>query len=115
MIQRDMSLELLQMAKEYPIITLLGPRQAEKTTLVKRVFANKPYVNMEAPDDRALAENDPKGFLARYPDGAVIDEVQHTPELLSYLQLIVDEQKKNGLFILTGSHQLHLHQQITQS
>ena len=115
MLHRDIEPELRQMATEYPVVTVLGPRQAGKTTLVKMVFPNKPYVNLESPDVRALAETDPHGFLARYPDGAIFDEVQRTPELLSYLQVIVDQRQQNGLYILTGSHQFALHEKITQS
>lgn len=114
-IPREIQPELEQMAQEYPVVTLLGPRQAGKTTLVKQVFLNKPYLNMESPETRLLAESDPKAFLANYPEGAVIDEVQRVPTLLSYIQVIVDVHKKNGMYILTGSHQLDLHEQISQS
>ncbi len=114
-IQREIQSELEQMAREYPVVTLLGPRQAGKTTLVKQVFANKPYINMESPEVRQLAKEDPQSLLSRYPEGAVIDEVQRVPELLSYIQVRVDEIGKNGLYILTGSHQLDLHAHITQS
>ena len=114
-IQRDLQPELEQMVREYPVVTLLGPRQAGKTTLVREVFGSKPYLNMESPETRRLAEDDPQGLLSRYPEGAIIDEVQRVPELLSYIQVIIDERKQNGLYILTGSHQLNLHAQITQS
>ena len=115
MIKREITPELIQMAKEYPIVTILGPRQAGKTTLAQMTCPDKPYLNMESPEIRLLAEEDPNGFLAQYPNGAIIDEVQRTPELFSYLQVIVDRKKKNGLFILTGSHQFDLHTKITQS
>lgn len=115
MIQREIRAEIEQMAREYPVVTLLGPRQGGKTTLVKEVFANKPYTNLELPEVRQLAEEDPQAFLAQYPEGAVIDEVQQVPMLLSYIQVIVDEHKQNGRYILTGSHQLDLHEKITQS
>lgn len=115
MIYRALQPELEQMAQEYPVVTLLGPRQAGKTTLVKQVFVDKPYVNMELLDVRELAIADPLAFLSQYPDGVVIDEVQRVPELLSYIQVRVDEQKQQGQYILTGSHQLDLHAQITQS
>lgn len=114
-IKRKMQDELLAMALEYPIVTVLGPRQAGKTTLAKQCFPNKPYVNFESPETRALATEDPKQFLAQFPEGAILDEIQRLPELLSYLQVIVDERQKNGLFILTGSHQMALHEAITQS
>lgn len=115
MFQRTIEPELIQMTKEYPVVTVLGPRQAGKTTLVKMAFPNKPYINMESPEIRMLAEADPNGLLARYPDGVVIDEIQRAPALLSYIQVIVDEKHQNGQFILTGSHQLDLQNHISQS
>lgn len=115
MLKRHLEPELIQMAKEYPVVTLLGPRQAGKTTLVQMAFPDKPYVNMEAPDERLLAEDDPQGFLSRFPKGAIIDEIQRVPQLLSYIQVLVDKYKKNGFYILTGSHQFDLHAHITQS
>ena len=114
-IHREIQPEIEQMAREYPVVTLLGPRQSGKTTLVKYVFADKPYVNMESPEILTLAENDPQALLNRYPNGAIIDEVQRAPILLSYIQVLVDQRGQNGLYILTGSHQLDLHAQISQS
>lgn len=114
-IKRNIEPELLQMSREYPVVTLMGPRQAGKTTLVRHLFKDKPYINMELPDVRQLAYDDPIGLLSRYPDGAIIDEIQQTPETLSYIQGIVDERNENGLYILTGSHQLDLHAGVTQS
>ncbi len=104
-------------ASQYGIVTILGPRQSGKTTLCKLCFPNKPYVNLERPDERAFAQADPQGFLARYPDGAVLDEIQNVPQLLSWLQVWVDSdvQQRKGMFILTGSHHLLLNAQITQS
>ena len=112
---RDIQQEMLDMANAYPIVTVLGPRQSGKTTLVRHLFKHKPYVSLENPDDRSFAEQDPRGFLERYPDGAVLDEIQRLPLLLSYLQGIVDNQQTKGLFILTGSHQHELHQSVSQS
>jgi predicted AAA+ superfamily ATPase len=112
---RKMKEELLNLSREYPVVTVLGPRQAGKTTLVRQCFPDKPYVNLEHPEIRAIAQEDPKHFLAQYPGGAIFDEIQRLPELLSYLQVIVDEKKTNGQFILTGSHQLALHQAVSQS
>lgn len=103
------------MAASYPVVTLIGPRQSGKTTLVQLSFPRKPYVNLEAPDTRELAAEDPRGFLSRYPDGAILDEIQRAPQLLSYIQLLVDENPVKGSFILTGSHQLQLHEAISQS
>lgn len=114
-IKRNIEPEILALAKEYPVVTVLGPRQAGKTTLVRQCFPEKPYVNLEHPEIRAIAHADPKYFLGQYPDGAIFDEIQRLPELLSYLQVIVDEKKINGLFILTGSHQLALHEAVSQS
>lgn len=115
MYKRLLTTYIQQLAKKYPVITLLGPRQSGKTTLVKTAFPNKPYVNMEDVDNRYLATLDPKSFMAAYPNGAILDEVQRTPNLLSYIQVRVDEVKKNGMFILTGSHQAELHSAVSQS
>lgn len=112
---RTMLTELLDLAQQYPVVSVLGPRQSGKTTLVKSAFSNKPYVNLEQPDLRLAAQSDPKGFLDQYPEGAVLDEIQRVPELLSHIQVIVDEKKVHGQFILTGSHQLQLHEAISQS
>jgi uncharacterized protein len=115
MYKRLLTTYIQQLAKKYPVITLLGPRQSGKTTLVKTAFPNKPYVNMEDVDNRYLATLDPKSFMETYPDGAILDEVQRTPNLLSYIQVRVDEVKKNGMFILTESHQAELHSAVSQS
>jgi predicted AAA+ superfamily ATPase len=115
MFYRSISAEIQSLAKQYPIITLLGPRQSGKTTLVRALFKDKPYVNLEDLDVRDLAKSDPRSFLARYSEGAVLDEIQRVPELLSYIQTFVDQVEGKGLFILTGSHQLELHQAISQS
>lgn len=115
MIKREMTTELELMAQQYLIVVLLGPRQSGKTTLVRETFPNKSYVNLEELDVRGYAEKDPRGFLAQYPEGAIFDEIQNVPGLLSYLQVLVDERQINGDFILTGSHQLEVHQAVTQS
>ena len=112
---RDMQKEMLDMANAYPIVTVLGPRQSGKTTLVRRLFSHKPYVSLENPDDRDFAEQDPRGFLESYPEGAILDEIQRLPLLLSYLQGIVDDKPTKGRFILTGSHQHELHESVSQS
>jgi len=115
MISRDLSEELLQQLKEYPIVTLLGPRQAGKTTLAQELLKSYAYVSLEIPDVLRFAQDDPRGFLAQYPDKAIFDEIQRAPHLISYLQSIVDESGKTGQFVLTGSHQLELRAAITQS
>ncbi len=114
--KRKIEGELLKLTTGYPVVTVVGPRQSGKTTLVRRAFPNKPYVNLESPDVRELAQTDPRGFLEPYErDGAIFDEIQRVPSLLSYIQVLVDERRKTGMFILTGSHQLELHQAISQS
>ena len=115
MFSREIETELQGLSKQYPVVTVIGPRQSGKTTLVLNAFPGRPYANLEEPDIRMLAETDPRGFLDRYPDGAILDEIQRAPPLLSYIQSIVDKRGKNGLFILTGSHQMELHQAISQS
>ena len=115
MIKRDISKELVECAAEYPVVTILGPRQSGKTTLVQMTFPDRPYFSLEYPDVRTAAEADPRGFLSQAEDGAILDEVQRLPALLSYIQGIVDKAGKPGMFILTGSHQPRLHEAISQS
>lgn len=115
MFNRILAIELKKLIKKYPVVTVLGPRQSGKTTLVKSTFPLKPYVNMEDSDNRLLANEDPRSFLDAYPDGAILDEIQRTPHLLSYIQVKVDAMQKNGLFVLTGSHQAELHSAVSQS
>jgi predicted AAA+ superfamily ATPase len=115
MIQREITTELMASAEEYPVVTVFGPRQSGKTTLAQMTFPGKPYYSLEDPDVRMVAETDPRGFLANLPDGGVIDEIQRLPQLLSYIQGIVDRAPKRGLFILTGSHQPELHQSASQT
>ena len=106
MILRDIETTLRNLLEGFPVVTLTGPRQSGKTTLARAVFAGKSYVSLEDPDVRRLAVDDPRGFLGGFPDGAVLDEVQRAPELLSYLQTRVDADGRMGLFLLTGSQQL---------
>ena len=115
MIDRDLSAPLTHWATKYPIVTLTGPRQSGKTTLCRTVFPDKPYASLEAPDLRAFAREDPRGFLADFPDGAVLDEIQRVPDLLSYLQGMVDADPRPGRFILTGSQHFGLSQGVSQS
>ncbi len=114
-IARDISAEILSMANYYPVITIVGPRQSGKTTLVKHLFKDKPYVSLENIDEQNFALSDPREFLARFPKGVILDEIQKCPELLSYIQSIVDDKNINGMYVLTGSHQLSLHNSISQS
>jgi predicted AAA+ superfamily ATPase len=106
---------LQRRARTAPIVVVTGPRQSGKTTLVRTVFADKPYVNLEVPDLRARVLADPRGFLAEHPRGAVIDEVQRAPDLLSYLQADVDRGRQRGRWILTGSKNLLLASGVSQS
>jgi len=99
----------------FPIVTVTGPRQSGKTTLARAVLGDRPYQSLEDPDVRALATDDPRGFLSRFPDGAVLDEVQRVPELFSYLQTAVDADGRMGRFLLTGSQQFGLMSGISQS
>jgi uncharacterized protein len=115
MIRRDIEPVLLQMAATFKAVTILGPRQSGKTTLARNVFPQLPYVSLENPDTRRMAEEDPRLLLSRYPDGCILDEVQRTPGLLSYLQGILDASRKSGRYILTGSQQFGLMEGITQS
>lgn len=115
LVKRDMQEELLLAAKEYPIVTILGPRQSGKTTLARMAFPDKDYRSLEDPDLRRQVSQDPRGFLDDLPDGAILDEVQRVPEILSYLQRVVDEGNRSNLFIITGSHQPELHQAVSQT
>lgn len=114
-IKRNISAELSKLSRQYPVITITGPRQSGKTTLVKSVFPEKAYYTFEDPDTRHLALNDARSFLRKINGGAIFDEIQRVPEILSYLQGEVDQKRKPGRFILTGSQQLNLVGNITQS
>ena len=114
-INRNLAMNLLMAAEKFPVLTLNGPRQSGKTTLVRSLFDSHAYVSLEAPDERASARMDPRGFLNRYLGGAIIDEVQHVPDLISYIQTIVDENPVPGNWILTGSENFSLSQTVTQS
>lgn len=116
MIPRSLSERILSMTRIFPVISLTGPRQSGKTTLVKALFPDYDYVNLENLDERAAAEEDPVRFLRIHSDkGLVIDEVQKVPALFSYLQGIVDESGKMGRYVLTGSQDFLLIEKITQS
>lgn len=115
MIPRILETRLRELASKFPIVTITGPRQSGKTTLCRALFRDKPYISLEAPDVQAYARTDPRGFLADNSEGAVLDEVHRVPELLSYLQPLVDEQPTRGRFILTGSANFSLLQSLGQS
>ncbi len=115
MIHRDLAEELERAATWAPSVTLTGPRQSGKTTLCRAVFPGHPYRSLESPDDRSFAQNDPRAFLAQFPRGAVLDEVQRVPELLSYLQGIIDSDPSPGRWILSGSQNFALLESVTQS
>ena len=116
MIKRDVEETLRRLAEGFPAVSVIGPRQSGKTTLVRSVFPDKPYVLLEDPDTRAFAEEDPRSFLSQFEKtGAVIDEVQRVPQLFSYLQGILDKYNRPGQFILTGSQNFLLMESISQS
>lgn len=115
MIPRTLAPYAREMSKRYPVVTIMGPRQSGKTTLCTMVFDEKPYVNLEDPGTRSFAAEDPQGFMNTYSHGAVLDEIQNAPQLLSYIQVVVDKAGRNGLFVLTGSQQPGLSDSISQS
>jgi predicted AAA+ superfamily ATPase len=115
MIERALSRKLRSSARKFPLVAVVGPRQSGKTTLVKTTFPDMPYVLLEDSDTRDYAINDPRGFLSDYPKGAILDEIQRAPQLFSYLQGIVDSQNKEGMYILTGSQNFILQENISQT
>ncbi len=118
MLNRHITPHLQRLAAQFPVVTLLGPRQSGKTTLARAIFPEHKYLNLESPDLRRAAREDALGFFNAHPGPLILDEIQHVPELLSYLQVSVDEQgqdKHKGQFILTGSHQPQLREGIAQS
>ena len=114
MISRTLSTKITALAQKFQVITLTGPRQSGKTTLVRAAFPHLPYVSLEEPDIRQIALTDPRGFLSNYPAGAILDEVQHTPDLFSYIQGLVDNNRSIQ-FILTGSSNFLLMEKISQT
>jgi len=115
MIKRTLSQKLSLLAGKFPVVAVTGPRQSGKTTLTRMVFEKHEYVSLEEPHEREFALSDPRGFLKRYKGGVILDEIQRAPELLSYIQGIVDSGVDNGKFILTGSQQFHLSAKVSQT
>lgn len=115
MIERVLKTKLLELAKKYPIVTITGPRQSGKSTLLKNSFPDYRYVSLEDPDMRLFATDDPRGFLATYPDKTIIDEVQRVPSLFSYIQTHTDKENREGMYLLAGSHNFLLMESINQS
>ncbi len=114
-IPRDATATVDRLRRGFPVVAITGPRQSGKTTLARAACPDKPYVSLETPDARTFARDDPRGFLDRFPDGAILDEVQRVPELLSWLQGLVDESAAMGAFVLTGSQQPELTAHLTQT
>ncbi|KKQ33530.1 MAG: AAA family ATPase [candidate division TM6 bacterium GW2011_GWF2_37_49] len=117
MIKRELFTELLSVAKQFPAVAVMGPRQSGKSTLVKAAFPDYAYVSLEDIDKRTMAKDDPRGFLGSFSQrpGVIIDEVQEVPELLSYMQGIIDQRHRPGFFILTGSQHFLMYEKITQT
>ncbi len=115
MIERIMQKQLIELAGKYPVLSVIGPRQSGKTTLVRAAFPEKSYVSLEDPDIREYALNDPRGFLSGYRDGAILDEIQRAPHLFSYIQTIIDQKNVSGHYILTGSNNYLLQENLSQT
>lgn len=115
LLTRTAEKELKTLAGQFKAVAVVGPRQSGKTTLVRMAFPDKAYVSLENPDTRRFAIEDPRGFIAGYPDGAILDEIQRTPDIFSYLQQVLDENKGKGRFIITGSNNFLLQENISQS
>jgi len=115
MILRTLEHKLREMAGKFPVVSLTGPRQSGKITLVRHAFPDYAYASLEKPDIRLYAQSDPRGFLKNYPDGLIIDEAQRVPELFSHIQSIVDQAGRTGQFVITGSQNFLLLEKISQS
>ncbi len=115
MIERELQQKLTELAAKYPIVTLTGPRQSGKSTLLRHTFPEYGYVSLEDPDMRLFATDDPRGFLATYPDKTIIDEAQRVPSLFSYIQTHTDKEGREGMYMLAGSHNFLLMESVNQS
>ncbi len=114
-IVRHLATRLHRAVGQFPVVTVTGPRQSGKTTLVRAALDDYQYVNLEAPDQRNLARDDPRGFLAQFGPKVIIDEAQHVPELFSYIQVVADQSGRPGQFVLTGSQNFLLLSRVSQS
>lgn len=114
-VQRKLEHPARALFAQYPVLTVTGPRQAGKTTLCRMTFPELAYVSLESPDRRDFATSDPRGFLDTFGEGAILDEIQRAPELVSYIQERVDEERRNGVYVLTGSQQFRVTEAISQS
>lgn len=115
MIPRDLADRVLLAASSFPAVTITGPRQSGKSTLCRALFPDHPYINLELPDQRRFAAEDPRAFLGQLPEGAVLDEIQRVPDLPSYLQVLIDDDPRHGRWILTGSENFALIESVGQS
>ena len=115
MIDRALKYKVIELTTKFPIVAITGPRQSGKTTLSKMIKPNYKYINLESLSNREFAANDPIGFLTTYQNGVIIDEIQNVPTLFSYLQVVTDERNINGEYIITGSQNFLMMEQITQS
>lgn len=115
MITRVLSKKISEAAKKMPVVAVTGPRQSGKSTLIQQLFPNYTYVNLEEIEKRRFAKDDPRGFLKNVGEYAILDEIQHVPDLLSYIQVIVDREKINGKYIISGSQNLLLMESVSQS
>ena len=115
MIPRALEGKIKSLAQKYPAVTLTGPRQSGKSTLLKAAFQDYRYVSLEDPDIRLFAQEDPRGFVQTYPDKVIIDEAQRVPQLFSYLQTHIDQAGSEGMYLLAGSHNFLLMEHLNQS
>ena len=115
MIHRTLQSTLNHLATKYPVITLTGPRQSGKSTLLKHAFPDYRYISLEDLDMREFAVNDPRGFLHSFPNHVILDEVQRVPSLFSYIQTHVDKTDEPGMYLLAGSHNFLLMESVNQS
>jgi uncharacterized protein len=115
MIDRNLAPRVISAAQSFPAVTITGPRQSGKSTLCRALFPDHPYMNLELPDQRRFATEDPRAFLDQFPDGAVLDEIQRVPELTSYLQGLIDDDPRHGRWVLTGSQNFALVESVSQS